>query len=126
MADSIGEFSLTHGGNVYAKNDNGVVTAYANYDGTATGFGTVMGTMSFPLPDSGATSGTCTWTGQGFPPDSPWTTSSGDGTWEQIEGRYAWRITLPALEISDGRRIRTEGELDLEARTLKGEMFEAG
>lgn len=124
MADSIGEFELNHVGNVYAKNDDGAVVAYVNYEGTATGFGTVMGTMSFPLPQSGATSGTCTWTGQGFPPDSAWTTSSGDGTWEQIPGRYAWNISLPVIEISDGSRIRTQGELDLEAKTLKGQMFE--
>ena len=84
-----------------------------------------MGTLSFPLPDSGATSGACSWTGQGFPPDSPWTTSSGDGTWEQIEGKYAWKISIPAIEISDGRAIRSEGELDLEARTFNGVMFDA-
>ena len=124
MADSIGEFALNHTGNVYVKNDDGVVVGYVNYEGTATGYGTVMGTMSFPLPESGATSGTCSWTAQGFPPDSAWTTSSGDGTWEQIEGRYAWKISLPVIEISNGTRIRTEGELDLEAKTLTGQMFE--
>ena len=124
MAESIGEFALNHLGNVYAKNDDGVVVAHANYEGTATGFGTVMGTMSFPLPESGATSGTCSWTGQGFPPDSPWTSSSGAGTWEQIEGRYAWKISLPVIEISDGTRLRSEGELDLEAKTLSGQMFD--
>ena len=125
MADAIGEFALNHIGNAYRKNDDGVVVAYANYDGTASGFGTVMGTLSFPLPESGANSGTCSWTGQGFPPDSPWTTSSGEGTWEQIEGRYAWKISIPAIEISDGRAIRSEGELDLEARTFNGQMFDA-
>ena len=57
MADPIGEFALNHIGNVYAKNDAGVVVAHANYEGAATGFGTVMGTMSSPLPVSGATSG---------------------------------------------------------------------
>lgn len=33
MADSIGEFSLKHIGNAYTKNDEGVVVAYANYEG---------------------------------------------------------------------------------------------
>jgi hypothetical protein len=125
MADSIGEFSFTHVGNVYGKNDDGVVVAYANYDGEATGFGTVMGTMSFPLPEGGATSGACTWTGQGFPPDRGWVSGSGDGTWEQIEGKYAWKISIPAIENSDGSRVRSEGELDLAARTFKGQMFDA-
>ena len=124
MADSIGEFSLNQTSNAYVKNDDGVVVAYVNYDGTATGFGTVMGTMSFPLPDGGASSGACSWTGQAFPPDRPWNTASGDGTWEQIEGKYAWKINIPALHISDGRVIRSEGVLDLEARTFNGQIFE--
>ena len=33
MADSIGEFSLNHTGNVLAKNDDGVVVTYVNYEG---------------------------------------------------------------------------------------------
>ena len=124
MADSIGEFSLKHIGNAYTKNDEGVVVAYANYEGTASGFGTVMGTMAFPLPGSGETSGTCSWTGQGFPPDSPSTTSSGEGSWELVEGKYAWKIRIPSLEISDGRVIRSEGELDLDAKTFDGQLFD--
>ena len=125
MADSIGDFTLNHTGNVYTKNDDGVVVTHANFDGEATGFGRVMGTMAFPLPGSGESSGTCSWAGQGFPPDSPSTTSSGEGTWEQVNGKYAWKISIPSLEISDGRVIRSEGELDLEARTFNGQLFEA-
>ena len=125
MADPIGEFTFNQVVNTYAKNDDGVVVAYVHYDGSATGFGTVMGTMSFPLPDGGATSGTCSWTGQGFPPDRPWVSGSGDGTWEQVEGKYAWKVSLPAIENSDGSRIRSEGEIDLEARTFSGQMFDA-
>jgi len=124
MADSIGEFTLNHTGSVLAKNDEGVVVTYVNYEGTATGFGTGFGTMSFPLPDGGATSGTCSWAGQGFPPDSEWTSSSGEGAWEQVEGEYAWQISIPALQISNGRTIRSEGVLDLKARTFNGQMFE--
>lgn len=125
MADSIGEFALNHTGSAYLKNGDGVVVAYVNYEGTATGYGTVMGTMCFQLPEGGATSGTCSWTAQGFPPDSAWSTSTGDGTWKQVEGKFAWKVDLPVVEISNGTRIRTEGELDLEARTLTGLMFEA-
>lgn len=115
-----GEFAFKHLGNMYAKNEDGVVVAYANYEGEATDFGTVMGTMSFPLPESGAKSGACTWTGQAFPPDGAWTSSSGDGTWEQIEGKHAWKISLPKIELSDGSILQSEGEIDLEARTFNG------
>lgn len=125
MADSIGNFELNHTGNAYAKNDDDVVVAYANYEGTATGFGTVMGTLAFPLAEQGAASGTVTWTGQGFPPDREPSTSSGEGTWKQVEGSYAWQINLPVIEISDGTRLRSEGVVDLEAKTFNGQMFEA-
>lgn len=125
MANSAGEFELNHTGNAYAKNDDNVVVAYASYEGTATGFGTVMGTLAFPLPEQGATSGTVTWTGQGFPPDREPSTSFGDGTWEQVEGSHAWKINMPTLEVSDGTSLRTEGVVDLEAKTFKGQMFEA-
>lgn len=125
MADSLGEFTFNQTAIAYVKNDDGVVVAYVNYEGTATGFGTVQGTLAFLLPEGGATSGTVSWTGQAFPPDRPWNTASGDGTWEQVEGKYAWQINLPAIELSDGNRIRTEGEVDLEARTFSGQIFEA-
>ena len=125
MADSIGEFTFEHTKNVYAKNDDGVVVAYANYEGEATGFGTVMGTLAFPLPDSGATSGSCSWTGQAFPPDGPWTSSFGEGSWTQIEGKHAWKISIPVIEISNGTSLRSEGTVDLEARTFNGQMFDA-
>mgnify|MGYP001815580840 FL=1 len=124
MADAAGEFTLNHTGNAYAKNDEDVVVAYANYEGTATGFGTVMGTLAFPLPVQGATSGAVTWTGQAFPPDQEPSTSFGEGTWEQVDGRHAWTISMPALEVSDGTRLKTEGVVDLEARTFNGQMFE--
>lgn len=125
MAKSIGDFKLNHIGNTYAKNEDGVVTAYASYEGTASGFGTVMGTMSFPLVENGATSGSCSWAGQAFQPDGTSTSSSGDGTWEQVEGKHAWKTSVPALEISDGRVMSSKGEIDLEERTFNGQMFEA-
>jgi hypothetical protein len=112
-------------GSSYATNEAGVVTAYANYEGTATGFGTVFGTMSFPLPVGGATTGTFKWTGQGFPPDSPWVSGPGEGTWQQIAGENSWNIVIPTIENSDGSLIRSEEKLDLAARTLSGQMFDA-
>ena len=125
MAESIGEFTLNHTGNTYAKNKDGVVVAYASYDGSASGFGTVMGTMCFPLSENGATSGTRSWAGQAFQPDGTSTSSSGEGTWEQVEGTHAWKTSIPELAISDGRVIKSQGEIDLEARTFNGQLFDA-
>jgi hypothetical protein len=124
MADSVGAFALNHTGSAHMRSEDGVVVAHASYEGLGNGHGTIMGTLAFPLAENGASSGVCTWTGQTFPLDAPWTSSTGDGTWEQIEGRYAWKIHIPVLEISDGNKLRSEGELDLVARTFKGQLFE--
>jgi hypothetical protein len=52
--------------------------------------------------------------------DSP--TSIGHGTYESA-GKHRWR-TENFLQISDGRRIRGEGEIDLASRTWRGTMLE--
>jgi hypothetical protein len=41
-----------------------------------------------------------------------------------VEGKYAWKIRIPSLEISDGRVIRSEGVLDLDAKTFDGQLFD--
>ena len=45
MADPIGEFSLKHTGNTYGTNSDGEMTSSVNFQGEATGFGTVWGTL---------------------------------------------------------------------------------
>jgi hypothetical protein len=42
----------------------------------------------------------------------------GQGTYESI-GKHKWR-TANFAQVSDGRRIRAEGEIDVAARTWKG------
>jgi hypothetical protein len=44
---------------------------------------------------------------------------------EQVEVNHAWKISLPAVELSDGSRLRSEGEVGLEPRTFSGQTFEA-
>jgi hypothetical protein len=125
MADSVGEFSHKHAGNAYAKGADGVIVGYSNWEGTATGFGTVFGTLSVPLGKSGASSGSCTWTGQAFLEDGSWVTGEGDGTWQQVEGQHRWKMSFPVIKISNGDRLRCEGEIDLANRTFSGRMFDA-
>ena len=126
MSDPVGEFAHRHTGNSYSRNADGTIVASSNWEGTASGFGAVFGTLSVPLPEGGAKSGTCTWIGQAYPEGSPWVSGAGDGTWEQIEDKYRWRLHFPAIEISSGERLRCEGEIDLATRTFTGQMFDAG
>ena len=96
-----------------------------DFEGAAGDFGVTVGTLHVSLPEGGAKSGTCTWMGQAFPDGSPWVVGSGEGTWEQIEGLNRWKLSFPVLEVSDGSRLRSEGELDLAMRSFNGQLFDA-
>ncbi len=124
MSDPAGEFSLKLGGITYARLEGGGVECTTNWEGDATGYGAVFGSLIFPLADGGAPGGTCTWVGQAFPEDSPWVSGVGEGTWQQVEGLNRWTISIPVFEISNGDRIRLEGEVDLETRTFSGKMLD--
>jgi len=126
MSSPVGEFAHRHSGSSYATAADGSIIATSNWEGTATGFGAVFGTLSVPITEGGATSGTCTWIGQAFPPDGAWVTGIGDGTWEEVDGRHRWRMSFPKLQISSGESLRCEGELDLATRTFTGQMFDDG
>jgi hypothetical protein len=123
MADPVGEFSLEHGGTTYLKTDDGV-DSYANFMGTATGFGTVSGTLkvSNPLSGSISTSGACTWASQAFLDDGTSVTSAGEGTYEQQSGEHRWVITLD-IQLSNGDRLRSEGEINLQTLVFSGKIY---
>ena len=59
MSEEIGRFSLTHIGSTYGINSAREITSSANFQGHATGFGTVWGTLQSanPLSDCNVTSG---------------------------------------------------------------------
>ena len=125
MAKAIGEFSLKHSGSGYAKTDDGL-TAYSNWEGTATDFGAVFGSLSVPLSmsDEDPSSGPCSWAGQAFLEDGSGVIGTGEGTWKKADGAHAWSISM-VLEISNGTKLKSEGHIDLASLTYKGEMFEA-
>ena len=125
MAEALGEFSHRHVGNSFSPLADGGLSVNSTWEGTATGFGNVFGSLIFEVAD-GATDGKVQWLGQAFPPDSEFVNGTGDGTWSKIEGAHRWRITLPALVLSTGNVLRCEGEVDLESRTFSGQMYSAG
>ena len=128
MADPVGEFSFKHTGNMLAKTDDGQVSINANWEGEATGYGGVFGTLNItqPLDDFNNKSGKCSWVGQGFLDDGTTVGGLGEGTWEQqTEGQHKWVIKMD-IAVSNGDRIHTEGEIDLAARTFEGKIYPAG
>lgn len=125
MTDSTGEFSFELQGNTYLKTDDSIDN-YANFVGTATSFGTVMGTIKVSNPLSGpiATSGPCTWTSQAFLDDGTTVTAHGEGSYEQLAAEQKWKIEL-TIKISNGANLRSVGEIDLVKQTFSGKFSEA-
>jgi len=123
MADPVGEFSLASTGTTFEANDDGLKST-ANFEGTATGYGTVAGTLTFMADAADASIGAARWVGQGFLDDGSQVAGVGQGTWEQA-GHHRWSIKMD-IEISSGDRIRSEGEVDLASRTYNGKLYETG
>jgi hypothetical protein len=118
---AIGEFSLKAITGTYSPGPAGSVLNQVNWEGTATGFGMVFGTATFV---GGPKGGSLSWCGEAFLDNGDVLSAGGPGTVESV-GKHRWR-TKGYLEISDGRRIATEGEIDLASRSWKGKLFEIG
>ena len=125
MAESSGEFSLEMKGQTTESIDNGV-RLMSNWEGTATGFGAVFGTLTVDLSfdDVAATSGTCRWVVVAFLPDGGRDAGTAEGTWTQHAGRNAWSMILTGTSAS-GQKIRSEGEIDLGNRSWTGTLSDA-
>ena len=124
MADSIGEYSFKNTGTVLSKTADGQIQQVSTYEGAGTGFPVVLGSLIFtiPLSEAGANSGSCSWVGRGVLEDGSFVAGIAEGTWERIGDELRGNVSL-VHEVSDGRKIRTEGVLDHTARTFVGQMY---
>ena len=118
IGKEIGDFSFKIVSTTYAEEGGSV---QVNCDGTATNYGTVLGTMTF-RGEPGAKSGSLSWRGQGFLDNGDTVVGTGEGAWEEI-GKHEWRTRL-IVSTSDGRCFASDGHLSLKDRTLKGKQLE--
>jgi len=116
---ALGEFSLKAITATYSPGPAGGVLSQVNWEGTATGFGTVFGTATFGGGPKGGSYSLCT---EAFMDNGDIMTGIGQGTFETV-GKHRWR-TEGFMQLSDGRRIAGEGEIDLAARSWKGKISE--
>ena len=114
----IGEFSFNLTSLNFSPGPAGSVVIQVNCEGTATGFGTVAGSLA-TIPGK---SGTFSWCGAAYLDNGDLLTSTGSGTHESI-GKHRWR-TRGDVVISDGRTIWAEGELTLADKAWRGKVFE--
>jgi len=96
-------------------------TVSVDFDGTATNFGTVLGSLIL-RGTPGATQGPCSWRGQSFQESGERSVATGEGTWED-SGKNRWRVRL-LISTSDGQTFGTDGMLDLASRSLKGKQLD--
>ena len=125
MAEPTGEFSMKMTGHSEEAISSGTrLTSY--WEGTATGFGTVFGTLTVDLShdDIAATSGTCRYVAVAYLADGGRDAGAAEGTWTQHAGHNAWTLQLTGTTAS-GQKIRSESEIDLAARSWTGKNFDA-
>jgi hypothetical protein len=117
-----GEFSLDYRGTTYIKTDQGI-DSYANFMGTATGYGTVAGTLKVSNPLSGpiSTSGPCSWSSQAFLDDGTTVTAHGEGSYEQLAGEQKWVVSMD-IEDSNGSKLHSEGQISLDTLNFSGKF----
>jgi hypothetical protein len=125
MTDPIGEFSLKHICNTYGTNSDGEMTSSVNFQGEATGFGTVWGTLisSNALSETNATSGEVQWVGEAFLEDGSVLGGIGNGTWEKSENEHLWKLVVH-VDLSNGEKHRSEGSIDLESLIYTGKIYQ--
>jgi hypothetical protein len=115
----IGEFSFKLTAFVNSPGPAGGVNRHCTWEGTATGFGTVFDTVTYA---GGSKAGTFSNCGTAFMDNGDFLHAIGQGTYES-KGKHKWHTT-GFMQISDGHRIASEGEIDLADRSWKGKIFE--
>jgi hypothetical protein len=116
---AIGEFSFKVVTIANSPGPAGSVLSQVNWEGTATGFGAVFATATYV---GGPKNGTFSECGTAYLDNGDGLSGIGQGTYES-KGKHQWR-TESFMQISDGRRVRGEGEINLASRSWKGQLFE--
>lgn len=96
---------------------NGVVTNLINVEGTAEGFGAVVGTITV-ASRAGDNSGTYKTVFVNFPETGDGLSCTGSGDWSKV----AWNRfdTVGTGTLSSGESLKDEGVFDFAARTWAG------
>jgi hypothetical protein len=121
IGKSVSEFSMTSTGVTVTALEGGGGANHVNLEGAATGFGTVVGTLTFIADAPGAKTGTTSWLGAGYLDDGDIRRGSGEGVYEE-SGKHKWRVRS-IVRIDDGSVLLSDGELSLDGRSYKGNLY---
>jgi hypothetical protein len=120
--DKQGKFSFKSTSVTYDAAPGGGGTVRINLDGEATGFGTVMGTMTLAVDAPGSQTGSSTWVGEAYLPNGDVVQGTGAGFFERA-GKHKWRIRS-VVRTSTGGMLLSDGTISLEGRVYKGTLTE--
>jgi hypothetical protein len=113
----IGEFSLKMVTQTNTPGPAGSVLVQVNFEGTGTGFGAIFDTSTFI---GGGKDGTFSQCGSAYLDNGDVLSGVGQGTYES-KAKHRW-ATASTIQLSDGRRLSSVGEIDLASRTWKGTL----
>lgn len=99
------------------RDSTGAKFCLRQFELNQTASGNHRGTATFV----GAKSGTYSWCSQAYLDDGEVVTGAGPGAYESV-GKHRWR-TQGSVQISAGRTVPTEGEIDLATRPWTGKIF---
>jgi hypothetical protein len=122
MADAkkSGEFSFNATSVAYVMTEGGGGANHINLEGTATGFGEVLGTLSLFGDAPMAQSGPASWVGTAYLDNGDVVESAGEGFFER-SSKHKWRVRS-IMRGSTGAVYVTDGVISLKGRTYKGTM----
>ena len=116
IGKEMGEFSFNVTSVTY-----GEAGPQVNLHGSAAGFGTVEGTLTF-MGEAGAKSGTCSFRGTSFLDDGETLDGTAEGTWETA-GKHKWHVR-GLNRLADGRTFYSDGEMELASQSYNGKLYE--
>jgi len=114
----LGSFSMQATSVTVSPGVAGSTLIRVNYEGTADGFGTIVGTGTFV---GGPKGGALGWCGVAYSETGDQLTSNGSGAYESV-GVNRWG-TSAVIHISDGSAVLSEGVIDLASRSLTGKNY---
>jgi hypothetical protein len=114
------KFSFTSTGVTYTQAPDGNGVAEINFEGTATGFGTVLGTLTLFGDGPGAKTGQSSWVGTAYLENGEEVQGSSEGFYEP-SGKHKWRVR-GTLRTSTGAMFQSDGVISLDGRTYKGSL----
>ena len=115
-----GEFSFKATSVAYVMTEDGGGANHLDLDGTASGYGEVLGTLSLFGDGPMAQSGPASWVGTAYLDNGDIVESTGTGFFER-SGKHKWRVRS-IMRGSTGLVYLTDGVISLKGRTYKGTM----